>query len=59
MFGNRWIYLKGELLQPINMKHNNKFYWYVKSTVSNGKYLYYISTQPFLTSCKHYYKIIS
>ena len=32
MFANSWIYWKVELLQHVNMKHNNKFYWYVKST---------------------------
>ena len=31
MFANSWIYWKVELLQHVNMKHNNKFYWYVKS----------------------------
>ena len=31
MFANIWIYWKVELLQHVNMKHNNKFYWYVKS----------------------------
>ena len=27
--------------------------------LSTGKSLYYISTQPFTTTCKHHYKIIS
>ena len=31
MFTNSWIYWKVELLQHVNMKHNNKFYWFVKS----------------------------
>ena len=31
MFAINWIYWKVELLQHVNMKHNNKFYWYVKS----------------------------
>ena len=30
IFANIWIYWKVELLQHVNMKHNNKFYWYVK-----------------------------
>ena len=48
-------------LQHFNMKHNDKFYWYVKSFIwlPTGKSLYYISTQPFSTICKHHYKIIS
>ena len=31
MFAINWIYWKVELLQHVNMKHNNKCYWYVKS----------------------------
>ena len=31
MFANNWIYWEVELLQHINMKRNNTFYWYVKS----------------------------
>ena len=30
-FANNWIYWKVELLQHVNMKLNNQFYWYVKS----------------------------
>ena len=29
-FANNWIYWKVELLQHVNMKLNNQFYWYVK-----------------------------
>ena len=55
MFANYWIYWKVELLQHVNMKRNNKFYWYVKVFIwlSNGKSLYYISTQLFSTTRKH------
>ena len=28
MFANNWIYGKVELSQYVNMKHNDKFYWY-------------------------------
>ena len=31
MFAINWIYWNLELLQHVNMKHNNKFYWYIKS----------------------------
>ena len=30
MFAISWIYWKIELLQNVNMKRNNKLYWYVK-----------------------------
>ena len=30
-FANNWIYWKVELLQHVNMKLNNQFFWYVKS----------------------------
>ena len=30
MFAISWIYWKIELLQNVDMKRNNKFYWYVK-----------------------------
>ena len=61
MFANYWIYWKVELLQHVNMKRNNKFYWYVKVFIwlSNGKSLYYISTQLFSTTRKHRWKVIS
>ena len=38
-----------------------EFYWYVKSfhLTNTGKSLYYISTQPFSTTCKHHYRVIS
>ena len=32
MFAISWIYWKIELLQNVDMKRNNKFYWYVKSS---------------------------
>ena len=35
MFVNSWIYWKLELLQHVNMKQNNKFYWYVKYMKGN------------------------
>ena len=58
MFANNWIYWKVELLQLVKMKRNNKFkkifIW-----LFTGKSLYYISTQPFSTTYKHYFKIIS
>ena len=61
MFAINWIYWKVELLQHVNMKFNNEFYWYVKSfhLTNTGKSLYYISTQPFSTTCKHHYRVIS
>ena len=31
MFAINWIYWKVELLQYVNMKHDNKCYWYVES----------------------------
>ena len=31
MFANSQIYWKVQLLQHVNIKHNNKFYWYVKN----------------------------
>ena len=31
VFAINWIYWKMELLQHVNMKRNNKCYWYVKS----------------------------
>ena len=31
MFANSRIYWKVELLQHVNMKYDDKFYWYVKS----------------------------
>ena len=61
MFENNRIYWEVELLQHVNMKCNKTFYWYVKVFIwlSTGKSLYYISTQPFSSTYKHYYKIIS
>ena len=52
MFAINWIYWKVELLQHVNMKHNNKFYSWISRS------LYYISTQPFPTTCKHHYILI-
>ena len=31
IFAINWIYWNMELLQYVNMKHTNKFYWYIKS----------------------------
>ena len=61
MFANNWIYWEVELLRHVNMKCNKTFYWYVKVFIwlSTGMSLYYISTQPFSSTYKHYYKIIS
>ena len=63
MFAHNWIYWKVELLQHVNMKCNDKFYWYVKSSplwLPSVQTLYYISTHPFFTTCKHdHYKVIS
>ena len=58
MFANNWIYWKVELLQHVNLKCNNKFWWQVID-YSTGTSLYYISTNLFSTTYKHYYKIIS
>ena len=30
MLANSWIYWKAELLQHVNMKHNNKILWMCK-----------------------------
>ena len=59
MFANKLIYLKVELLQHVNMKHSNKFYWYGNFFFSFYLLasLNYISTQPFSTICKHHHKI--
>ena len=60
LFANSWIYWKVELLQHVNMKHNNKFYWYVKSIyLTIYRQVVVISTQLFSTIYKHHYKIIS
>ena len=59
MFAIYWIYWKMELLQHVNIKCNDKFYWYVKSFHLTGKSLYHISTQPFSSACKLHHKIIN
>ena len=51
-----------ELLQHVNMKYKNKVYCYVKSfhlTVYWQVFVFYMSTQPFSTTCNHHYKVIS
>ena len=60
MFVNNWIYWEVELLRHVNMKCNKTFYWYVKVFIwlSTGMSLYYISTQPFSSTYKHYYRVI-
>ena len=51
MFANNWIYWKVELLQHVNMEHNNKFHWYVKSfhlTIYHHVFVLYFQTTIFL-----------
>ena len=61
MFANSRIYWKVELLQHVNMKYDDKFYWYVKSfhltTYWQVVVLYFNPTIS--TICKHHCKIIS
>ena len=56
-----FIYWKVELLQHVNMKHNNTLYWYVKSfhlTIYWQVFVLYFN--PTISSTyKHYYKVIS
>ena len=61
MVANNWIHWKAEFLRHVNKKHNNKFDWYAKVSIllSTGNSLLYILSQPFSTTCKHHYKIIS
>ena len=60
MFANNWIYWEVELLQHVNMKRNNTFYWYVKSfhlTIYWQVFVLYFN--PTISSTyKHYYKVI-
>ena len=60
MFVNSRISWKVELLQHVNMKYNNKFYWYVQSfhltTYWQVVVLYFNPTIS--TICKHHYKVI-
>ena len=61
MFANNWIYWEVELLQHVNMKCDNTFYWYVKSfhlTIYWQVFVLYFN--PTISSTyKHYYKVIS
>ena len=49
------------MFQHVNMKRNNTLYWYVKKfhLTIYWQVFVYISTQPFSSTYKHYYKIIS
>ena len=60
MFENNRIYWEVELLQHVNMKCDNTFYWYVKSfhlTIYWQVFVLYFN--PTISSTyKHYYKVI-
>ena len=51
VFANNWIYWEVELLQHVNMKRNNTFYWYVKSfhlTIYWQVFVWYFNSTIFL-----------
>ena len=61
MFANNWICWKVELLQHVNMKRNNKLYWYVNSFhLTNYRLVFVLYLNPTIsTTCEHYFKRIS